>query len=586
MIMKSRYTHLFHVLLTCIMLLAWSSVQGLSVSGKVTATGTNLPLSGYSVFVVVSETGGQGFNYFTRLTTDTAGNFSDTFFVPPGPQLTMMVMTFDCNMVPQQQNFSVTQQHYVANFQVCGGLSGCHAWFSAHSLHPNPLRTTFRNFSVGEFNTTFWEFGDGNFSQQPEPVYNYSQAGTYVVTLTVSHTSAGLNCLDTYIDTIVVGLPPAPCQAGFNAWANLANPMKWHFQQQATGQITQYLWDFGDGTQANGPNTMHIYDDTGTYQVCLRILGPGCSDTICQTVQVSSPGRFHLAGQVFTGFFPADEAEVMLFRKLEGKYYHVQTTSTDSLGVYYFYQLIGGKYILLAKIKPGTALSGQYLPTYYPSEARWVSADEINLSSNTFNANIILKPYPVIQTGPGQVSGNITFSNASGGGPAPDVEVLLLGQGGQPLAATWSLPDGSYQFSGIKLGHYNVHAEVPGIPSQAVGVVLNASQPVANQVNMEVQPMLVLGIPASTPAVDDVIRLFPNPAQETLYLYIDVAERTGIKGSLTDIHGRLILPVFLDHPGGSHQHHISLDLLRPGTYILTLGWGQGQRLSRKLIRMP
>jgi hypothetical protein len=85
MIMKSRYTHLFHVLLTCIMLLAWSSVQGLSVSGKVTATGTNLPLSGYSVFVVVSETGGQGFNYFTRLTTDTAGNFSDTFFVPPGP---------------------------------------------------------------------------------------------------------------------------------------------------------------------------------------------------------------------------------------------------------------------------------------------------------------------------------------------------------------------------------------------------------------------------------------------------------------------------------------------------------------------
>jgi hypothetical protein len=82
-------------------------------------------------------------------------------------------------------------------------------------------------------------------------------------------------------------------------------------------------------------------------------------------------------------------------------------------------------------------LSGQYLPTYYPSEARWGSADEINLSSNTFNANIILKPYPVIQTGPGQVSGNITFSNASGGGPAPDVEVLFTGSG---WASRWQQP--------------------------------------------------------------------------------------------------------------------------------------------------
>ena len=51
------------------------------------------------------------------------------------------------------------------------------------------------------------------------------------------------------------------------------------FNSQATGSITSWLWNFGDGTTSIDPNPSHTYTDARTYNVSLTVTGPDGSDT-------------------------------------------------------------------------------------------------------------------------------------------------------------------------------------------------------------------------------------------------------------------------------------------------------------------
>ncbi len=55
-------------------------------------------------------------------------------------------------------------------------------------------------------------------------------------------------------------------------------------------QITDYIWDFGDGTTSNAANPTHTYASNGIYNVCLIVIGNDgtsrCTDTICQRVEI------------------------------------------------------------------------------------------------------------------------------------------------------------------------------------------------------------------------------------------------------------------------------------------------------------
>ncbi|MEM7657529.1 MAG: S8 family serine peptidase [Bacteroidota bacterium] len=48
-----------------------------------------------------------------------------------------------------------------------------------------------------------------------------------------------------------------------------------------------WLWDFGDGTTSTEQNPIHMYADTGVYEVSLQITGPeGCTDALIKTITV------------------------------------------------------------------------------------------------------------------------------------------------------------------------------------------------------------------------------------------------------------------------------------------------------------
>ncbi|MDT8304067.1 MAG: S8 family serine peptidase, partial [Sedimentisphaerales bacterium] len=73
---------------------------------------------------------------------------------------------------------------------------------------------------------------------------------------------------------------PQPLKAEFTAEPTTApDQTTIQFTDQSTGNITSWLWDFGDGATSIDPNPSHLYKDARTYSVSLTVSGPDGSDT-------------------------------------------------------------------------------------------------------------------------------------------------------------------------------------------------------------------------------------------------------------------------------------------------------------------
>ncbi len=57
-------------------------------------------------------------------------------------------------------------------------------------------------------------------------------------------------------------------------------PLTVNFTDESTGDITSYLWDFGDGYTSTDVNPSHDYTTAGTFTVTLTVTGPGGDDSI------------------------------------------------------------------------------------------------------------------------------------------------------------------------------------------------------------------------------------------------------------------------------------------------------------------
>ncbi len=76
------------------------------------------------------------------------------------------------------------------------------------------------------------------------------------------------------------GPGPEPLKAEFTAEPTTApDKTTIQFTDQSTGNITGWLWDFGDGATSIDPNPSHKYKEARTYTVSLTVTGPDGSDT-------------------------------------------------------------------------------------------------------------------------------------------------------------------------------------------------------------------------------------------------------------------------------------------------------------------
>ena len=152
-----------------------------------------------------------------------------------------------------------------------------------------PLTVAFTNESSGDTTDTVWLFGDDSSSAQVNPVHTYQAAGVYSVTLIVTG-PAGTDTL-TKPDYITVQ-EPVPV-ADFSAEPLEGDaPLDVTFTQLATGTVTGWDWDFGDGGTSTGANPVHTYTAAGTYTVTLVVTGPGGStgEVKDSYITVTDPG--------------------------------------------------------------------------------------------------------------------------------------------------------------------------------------------------------------------------------------------------------------------------------------------------------
>ena len=112
--------------------------------------------------------------------------------------------------------------------------------------------------------TYAWAFGDDETSTEEDPEHIYAENGSYDVTVTVSD---GTDTATATV-TVVVGN-----QAPTAAFTYVADNLTVNFTDASTddGEISAWLWDFGDDTTSTEENPDVTYATNGTYTVTLTV---------------------------------------------------------------------------------------------------------------------------------------------------------------------------------------------------------------------------------------------------------------------------------------------------------------------------
>jgi PKD repeat protein len=195
----------------------------------------------------------------------------------------------------------------LSNGTVCTSTFCDSVWADTTGINPPPfcsadftstqvsgsISTFFTNLSSGTNASTsyFWDFGDGTTSTDENPVHLYATSGWYYVCLTIMDSTT--NCYDTYCDYINITIGGGQgCQAYL--WSSPGwMPNSYEFFDYSSGNATNWLWDFGDGTTSTQQNPIHTYSPTATgfFLVCLTIeeYDPVtqaliCTDTYCDSI--------------------------------------------------------------------------------------------------------------------------------------------------------------------------------------------------------------------------------------------------------------------------------------------------------------
>lgn len=214
------------------------------------------------VFTDQSQPGVTGWFWdFGDGNTSSLQNPSHTY-AAPGTYNVCLTVISPCGSGFGCQSVTVTCPAPVAGFQ--------------HSV--NLFTAQFTNQSTGTNNSYFWDFGDGNTSNQANPSHTYSQNGTYTVCLIAQNICGA----DTSCNSVTISCPVA--QAAFSS---TNSGLSASFTDLSSNTPASWLWDFGDGNTSIQQNPTHSYVQPGTYTVCLTVTNACGSDSTCSSLVIS-----------------------------------------------------------------------------------------------------------------------------------------------------------------------------------------------------------------------------------------------------------------------------------------------------------
>jgi PKD repeat protein len=117
-----------------------------------------------------------------------------------------------------------------------------------------------------------WDFGDGKSGNGPVVTHKFQSTGTYTVTMTVED-DLGAHGTATIEIRVQEGVAPTakiviqPKQGDISTTYQFDGSTS----SDPDGNITDYLWDFGNGQTAKGPSASFRFTNSGVFRVSLIV---------------------------------------------------------------------------------------------------------------------------------------------------------------------------------------------------------------------------------------------------------------------------------------------------------------------------
>ncbi|MCX6146143.1 MAG: PKD domain-containing protein, partial [Candidatus Kapabacteria bacterium] len=146
----------------------------------------------------------------------------------------------------------------------------------------------FNSIIEGNADKYLWDFGDSTYSTIANPSHIYNKKGIFTVKLFVSN--------DLFKDTIIKNdMIQIFDRNSANFSQDITNgivPLSVNFKNYSTGDINEYVWDFGDGFKLKGyKDPLHIYKQVGNYTVTLYVSNQlfSSSFSISNLIKIKAP---------------------------------------------------------------------------------------------------------------------------------------------------------------------------------------------------------------------------------------------------------------------------------------------------------
>ena len=492
-----------------------------------------------------------------------------------------------------------------------------------HSMSASGSGATFWFYRSGSATGSFpyftsattYSYGDGTTGTANN--HTYTASGSYLVTATTVLSSSNYGSC-TVVDTVTVratvsGSTTFNCANVNAAFSYTGTGATYNFTNQTTNQNTapatvSYLWNFGDGTISSTTSPGHNYTQSGTYTVRLVATWTGngmvlCRDTAYQSVTVVLPPAPNVitASANWDSSINAAGASVKMWLIQYDSSTQTLTAVDSALipvqaNVPYVVRDFAGKPAGQYRVKahminqPSSWTTG-FLPTYSYNAAYWANAAVINHTGATVYANTWLQQ-GLPMTGPGFISGNVLQGanrGAAVGDPMGNITILLRNNtNNQLVASTETDANGTYTFTNVPVGSYNVYPEelnYATTPSAPIQITANNTNSTTNDFWRETVAKTLHPItPSGVKAVqqEGQILISPNPAKDLLSIQFATAPQKGSTVQLYNLSGQLVKAFPIADAQTTQQ--LSLSGVAAGAYLLHIPTQKGTQVARITVQ--
>lgn len=483
---------------------------------------------------------------------------------------------------------------YCTEVEVIDWGAGCQAMFFYYPDDSLNIALTyqFEDESGGNPDSWYWDFGDGTYSTEQNPVHTFDATGEYQVCLTISNTQD--SCSDTFCQLVWVTDDSTgyDCRSWFTYEIlpdSAGNGTIVSFQAFTSSQNpTVFSWDFGDGATGTGQSVYHTYVQSGMYQVLLTAIDSiGCVSEYMDFVWIGDSSNFSISGDVYVGdSLPADDATVYLMTLDTLDYGLITIDQTQLSNGHYEFSGVGLEnciYFVQAELNDNSTYYGNYAPTYHIDAVNWEEAWPVfPLFYPGTSYDIVMQAISKAASGNGTISGVINGNLTRG--MLSNVEVLLLDENGNVLTYTRSDENGHFGFDNLAYGNYTIYTEIVGIETVPGQVTLSENNPSVNVSVTVANGEAILGMKENGYYVKTIGNIYPNPVTASSNLNVTLNKATGLNVTIVNQFGQVLNSKNYKLSEGAHRLQLDANNLPAGLYFVKIVPDDHVTITRKFVK--